>query len=244
MNVAAIAEEFGITLSNQKFESVSSLLASRSKESARELSPSVQEVFRGCRSELKAIQQIMLGTRTGAEHRREFTRLFPKYLGLSLAISYFSSAVVPRDVIEADFREKGLSAFGASIRSQALFTIWTLRKINEIVTQISASKLDESKKQEDILACVQFTVNVLRAKMALDCLQVAMNEQIAIYPGVSDELLDDLRSMVNAYSWARKGLEIRVTTADAILEIPSMDDEDRELLEVAFASASELSEGL
>jgi hypothetical protein len=50
--------------------------------------------------------------------------------------------------------------------------------------------------------------------------------------------------MVNAYSWARKGLEIRVTTADAILEIPSMDDEDRELLEVAFASASELSEGL
>lgn len=255
MNVAAIAEEFGLGLSNQKFESVSSLLASRSKESAKALAPSVQEVFKGCRSELKAILLTMLGTRTRVEQRREFTRLFPKYMGLSLAISYFSSAVVPKDVIErlsresiceieADFRDKGLAAFGASIRSQALFTIWTLRKVNEIVTQIASSKLDNTKKSEDVSICVQFIANALRAKMSLDCLLMAMNEGIAIYPEVSDEFLDDLRSMVNAYAWARRGLELRVPVDDTPLDLPPMDDEDRELLDAAFVSASELVEGL
>jgi hypothetical protein len=255
MNVVATVDELGLTLSTQKVESVSSILASRSKQSIHTFSPTVLEVFKGCRAEITAILMTLLSTRTGAEQQREVVRLFPKYLGLSLAISHFASAVVARDAIErlsresicemeADFRDKGLAAFGATVRSQALFTIWTLRKINEVVTQISAAKLDESNQEADRRACIQFTISALRAQMALDCLQMAMDQKIAIYPEVSDALVDDLRAMVNAYSWARQGLEARVQPAEATFEPPAMDDEDRQLLEAAFSNASELAEGL
>jgi hypothetical protein len=255
MNAAVMAEELGLTLTNQKIESVSSLLASRAKSSEHTFAPSATEVFKVCRAEVRAVLLTMLGSRTREEQRREFARLFPKYLALSLAVSHFASAVVPRDIIErlsresiceieADFRDKGLVTFGASIRSQALFTIWTLRKANEVVTQIVSASLEESKKEDDRLACVNFTLNALRAQLSLDCLHVAMNEGIAIYPEVSEEFLDDLRAMVNAYSWARRGLEARVPTEDGVLDIPSMDDEDQHLLDAAFASASQLAEGL
>jgi hypothetical protein len=255
MNVSAVAEEFGLTLSNQKFESVSSLLASRSKESAKALTPTAQEVFKGCREEIKSILLLMIAARTRDEHKRQFAEFFPKYMGLSLAISYFASAVVPQSVIErlsreslceleADFRDKGVAAFGTTVRSQALFTIWTLRRINEIVIKISATRLDESKKKEDIEACVHFIVTALRAKMALDCLRVGMDREIAVHPEVSEELMDDLRSMVNAYAWARKGLEIRIPSVEPELEAVPMDEEDQQLLETAFVNASELAEGL
>jgi hypothetical protein len=255
MNLAAVAEEYGISLSNQKFESVSSLLASRSKESSKALTPTAQEVFKGCREEIKSVLLTMLATRNRDEYERHRANLFPKYLGLSLAIAYFASAVIPSAVIErlsreslceleADFRDKGLAAFGASVRSQALFTIWTLRKINELVSQLTPGSVDASRKKEDEEACLHFTMTALRAKMALDCLQMAMDKSIAVHPEVSEELVDDLRSMVNAYSWARQGLEIRSKAVDVALQIPPMDDEDRALLEASFANASELAEGL
>jgi hypothetical protein len=254
MNVVALAEELGLSLSNQKVESISSVLASRAKNSAATFAPTVREVLHGCRAEIKSILLILLGTRTQAEYGRERERLFSKYLGLSLAISHFASAVVPRDVIERlsresicelenDFRDKGLAAFGASVRSQTLFTIWTLRRTNEVLLQIVGAKLDEAKRDEDRNTCLHFTFSAFRAQMALECLQMAMDGGIAVYPEVSEELVDDLRAMVNAYSWARQGLEIRVPSVDVGIEIPAMDDEDRQLIDAAFVNASELTEG-
>jgi len=253
MNVAALAEELGLSLSNQKVESISSVLASRARNSGATFAPTVREVLHGCRAEIKSIVLTLLRSRTQAEYSRERDRLFINYLGLSLAISHFASAVVSRDVIERlsresicelenDFRDKGLAAFGASVRSQTLFTIWTLRETNEVLLQIAGTKLDETKQDQDRRACLHFTFSAFRAQMALECLQVAMDAGIAVYPEVSDELVDDLRAMVNAYSWARQGLEIRVPSLDAGIEIPAMDDEDRQLIDTAFVNASELTE--
>lgn len=255
MNVAMMAEDLGLTLSNQKVESVSSLLASRSKESAQAFAPPALEVFKGCRAEIKNILFTIISTRSGNEQRREFARLFPKYLGLSLSISHFVNAVVDRNVVErlsresiceleADFRDKADAAFGSSVRSQALFTIWTLRKINDVITKIVSANLDENKKEDDLAACMQFTVNALRAQMALDSLQMAMDQKIALYPEVSEALVEDLRAMVNAYSWARQGLEVRVQPSDADENVPNLDDEDNALLNAALSHASELAEGL
>src|SRR5713101_2834057 len=154
MNVAMTADEAGMTLQRERIEGVLSFLASRSKNSARTLAPNAVEVFNGCAEELRGILSNMIATRNRAEHHREFQLLFPKYVGLTLAMSHFATAVIPRESIErlsresicemeADFRDKGTEVFGEAVRSQALFTVWTLRKVNDIVDQIIAAKLDD-----------------------------------------------------------------------------------------------------
>jgi hypothetical protein len=76
--------------------------------------------------------------------------------------------------MEADFRDKGLDSFGSAVRDQALFTVWTLRKISELVTQIVAIKLDDSKKKNDADYCANFNVNTIQAQFTLDRLDLAL----------------------------------------------------------------------
>jgi hypothetical protein len=252
MNNALTVDDVGLALGSERLEGVLSFLASRSKSSARTLAPSVSEVFNGCADEVNRILRMTIEVRTKAEYRLEFTRSFPKYVALNLAMSHFASAVVPRDTVdrltresicemEADFRDKGLTAFGSSIRDQAIFTVWTLRKINDLVTQIVTSKLDASKSKDDREYCGQFNIHALRAQFSLDCLNMALDRDHAVYPEVLEEFLDGLRSMVNAYAWARKGLEARSPTSEPTLQISPMDDEDREILQVASLEASQFN---
>jgi hypothetical protein len=143
--------------------------------------------------------------------------------------------------LEADFRDKGMDAFGEDVRNQALFTVWTLRKVNDLVDQIIAAKLDDSQKKADSASCVKFNFHLFRAQFGLDCLNLAIETNKAIYPEVIDELTDGLKSMVNAYAHARQGLELRVPTVEPTLTIAPMDDEDRALLDISLRSAGDLA---
>jgi hypothetical protein len=194
----------------------------------------------------------IIESRTRADYQREFQRSFSKYVGLTLAMSHFASAVIPRESIErlsresiceleADFRDKGMDAFGEDVRNQALFTVWTLRKVNDLVDQIIAAKLDDSQKKADSASCVKFNFHLFRAQFGLDCLNLAIETNKAIYPEVIDELTDGLKSMVNAYAHARQGLELRVPTVEPTLTIAPMDDEDRALLDISLRSAGDLA---
>src|SRR5438445_4055882 len=225
MNVAVTADQVGLFPLQ---EAVLSFLASVSKSSPRTLTPTVSEVFNGCAEEVSSILSNILETRNRADYRREFARSFSKYVGLTLAMSHVASAVIPRESIErlsresicemeADFREKGVEAFGEDVRNQALFTVWTLRKINDLVDQIIASNLADSEKKTDVENCAKFNVNFFRAQFGLDCLNQAIEMNKDIYPEVIEELTDGLKSMVNAYAHAREGLELRVPTSEPTL---------------------------
>ena len=252
MNIALTADEAGMTLQSERLEGILSFLASRSKSSARTLSPNISEVFNGCAAQLRGILGSIIESRTRADYQREFQRSFSKYVGLTLAMSHFASAVIPRESIErlsresiceleADFRDKGMDAFGEDVRNQALFTVWTLRKVNDLVDQIIAAKLDDSQKKADSASCVKFNFHLFRAQFGLDCLNLAIETNKAIYPEVIDELTDGLKSMVNAYAHARQGLELRVPTVEPALTIAPMDDEDRALLDISLRSAGDLA---
>ena len=252
MNIALTADEAGMTLQSERLEGILSFLASRSKSSARTLSPNISEVFNGCAAQLRGILGSIIESRTRADYQREFQRSFSKYVGLTLAMSHFASAVIPRESIErlsresiceleADFRDKGMDAFGEDVRNQALFTVWTLRKVNDLVDQIIAAKLDDSQKKADSASCVKFNFHLFRAQFGLDCLNLAIETNKAIYPEVIDELTDGLKSMVNVYAHARQGLELRVPTVEPTLTIAPMDDEDRALLDISLRSAGDLA---
>lgn len=249
MNSASTLDE-GLICRPERPEGLLSFLVSRSKGSARSLTPSTSDVLKGCWDAIDQILRSAIETRTKAEFERTFEASFPNYVGLTLAISHFATAVIPKPVreqlvresiceLEADFRDKGLASFGAAVRDQAMFTVWTLRKISELTTQIVEAPLDKSRRQEDEDFCSHFNVNALQAQFSLDCLETSLRTHRAIYPEVLDEVVDGLRAMVNAYTWARRGLELRVPVEESSVEPLQLDDEDRALMDFSLAEASE-----
>ena len=238
---------------DERLEGALSFLASRSKSSARTLSPNITDILNGCAEQIRTLLCNVVETRTIAEYRQEFDRSFPKYLSLMLAMSHIANAVIPRESIEslsresiceveADFRAKeAAEAFGEAVRNQVLFTVWTLRKINDVVDQINAAKVEPSKRKVDRENCFKFTFCLFRGQLSLDCFNLALATHKPIYPEVVDQLIDGLRGMVNAYAHAREGLELRVPTEEPKCNVPSMDDEDNALLGASLDNAGELA---
>lgn len=252
MNSALVMGE-ELTCSPERPEGLLSFLVSRAKSAPRSLTPSASEVLRGCGDAIDQILRTAVETRSKTEFERIFKDMFVKYAGLTMAVSHFASAAIPKPVldqlvrdsiceIEADFRDKGLATFGAAVRDQAMFTVWTLRKISELTTQIIAAPVTKERRTEDEDFCTNFNLNALKAQFSLDCLNMAMEDGRAIYPEVQDELVEGLRAMVNAYTWARRGLDIRVPMAEPASRTVPIEDEDMALMDFSFSEASELLE--
>jgi len=254
MNEALTIEAAGLVLQNQKpSERVLAVLASRSKKSVRELSEPISDVFKGVSAVLEQLVMNVIEKRTVVEFETAFSENFPKYASLTAALSRIAIEIVPPGVVErltresiceleADFREKSLATFGAAIRDQAMFTIWTLRKISDLVIQISNTKIDESKRKEDEEYSLNFNSTALRAAFSLDCLNMSLRLNRPIYPEVIPPLIDGLRAIVNAYTWARRGLDLRLPQQQVLVEPHSDDEEDKMLLRASMTDFASMSE--
>lgn len=254
MNPAVAMDDVGVTLGNERLEGVLSFLASRSRSSARVAPPSATDVFNGCATLIDQVLRSAIETRTAREFDKLFETAFPKYVGLTLAMSHFATSVIPRPALdqltrdaicemEADFRDRAAAVFGTEVRDQALFTVWTLRKISDLLSQITSVKLDDSKKKDDAHFSSHFNLDAFRAQFSLDCLNKALDGGQPVYPEVLEELVDGLRAMVNAYAWARRGLEARVPVEEQSLTPLELDDADRDLMEFSMSQAADLLEG-
>jgi hypothetical protein len=231
-------------------EGLLSFLVSRSKSAVRSLTPSASDVLRGCADAINQILRTAIETRSKTDFDRVFSESFSKYAGLTMAVSHYATAVIEKPVIEqliresicemeADFRTKGLAAFGATVRDQAMFTVWTLRKISELTAQINVTPVIEAQRDNDREFCRNFNFNALNAQFSLDCLNTALDDNRAIYPEVLEELVDGLRAMVNAYTWARRGLELRIPSEELTSQVSPMEAEDVALMDFSFSEAPE-----
>jgi hypothetical protein len=231
-------------------EGVLSFLASRSKRSARELSEPIAEVFRGASAAMEQMALTLIEKRTAQEYDAAFTDVFRKYVALTLSLSRIIRTVVPPDALdrftreaicelEADFRDQATAAFGSAVKEQAMFTMWTVRKINDTLSSIHSAKLiDASKKEEDKEFSDQFTTHSLIAHLSLDCLSIALSHKRPLYPEVTERVIDGLRSMVNAYTWARRGLALRTPPKDESVETEDQDESDDALTKLSLQSWS------
>ena len=174
------------TLSRERPEGTLSFLAARSKSYARSVAPSINDVFTSCAEIIRKLLCSAIEIRTAAEFDQFSEKAVPKYIALNLAMSQVATALVAGPVLarlkresicdmETDFRDKAVAVFGSGVRDQALFTVWTLRKVNELISQIVAADIDPSKTSEDVEYCTNFHVSMFIAHFALDCLQVAMD---------------------------------------------------------------------
>ena len=249
MNPVFTMEELGIGKCDSPESAVLAFLASRSRQPGRQLAAPAVEVFKGIRETIDQLMLAILETRNKAEYQQVFTKVYPKFAGITLTLAGFAGAVVQQDVInrmareslcemEADLRDKGLPAFGADVKQQAMFTIWTLRKISDLAIQAAGAK--PSNQQVDAEYLTHFTNSILWAKFSLDCLLMALRSNHPVYPEVREELIEGMRSMVNAYAWARKGLELRVPETEQPIVVHPLDDEDHDLLEASMQNAAEL----
>jgi len=197
------------------------------KRSAKRALPgSAGSVLKEINAILEGHLDYVIQQRTAEDFERVASETFPKYCALVMAFSGIASTLVPRDAmarlsadsfseIEADIRANGDAALGESIRERAVFTVWTLRKIGSLLDAIdSAPALDRTLREKDNDLYKEFLIHALWARFYVDCITASMRTGHALYPAVMPVVDNGLRSIVNAYAWAKQAVDLRLGSDD------------------------------
>jgi hypothetical protein len=137
--------------------------------------------------------------------------------------------------MEYDLREHGLRFFGSAVRDQAIFTVWTLRKITEMFGQIPRDKSTAQTSETVSGLLDNFVRYGVWTRFHLHCLVTSMRVSRPIFPEPLADVIDGLRSAVNAYSYARQIVDILAPRVLPDVAPPEWDDEDAALLSEASA---------
>lgn len=206
------------------------------------LSGSIVEVVESITSIVDDMFLQTIQQRTSEEFRAVRHRVFPKYIVAVQALSYLVRQLVPETVLEpivyesfseleADFREHGLNKFGTAVRDQAMFTVWTMRKINDLVIAIhKAGAAPKESAHRDTECAAQFGGSTAWAQFHMDFLLHAIHHGKPVFPEVLEDIQDGLRAIVNAYAWLRQGVDLRIPPVEPAIQAPDWDAEDDELL--------------
>jgi hypothetical protein len=212
------------------------------KRAAKQISGSAEDALKSITALLEQIVVGAVEKRTAAEFKATSEETFRSYFQLMNALGSLIRAVVPPNVIErvtaeslcemeADFRDHALAAFGTNMRDQALFTVWTLRKISDLAQRIGVKGVSDNLRERDSKIAAMFVYHGVRTRFHLDCLFWSIRTNRPIYPEVLEAISDGLRSAVDAYAWIRQAADLRSTHDDPILEFIDMDEEDMVFVE-------------
>jgi hypothetical protein len=217
-----------------------------SKRTAGELSGHVVEVFNGITALVDSLLLRAVEARNIEEFRAARHAIFGDYARAVVSLSGLVQMVVPKPTIErllgesfcemeAEFKEQGLARFGAVAKEQAIFTVWTLRRTGGLIAKIIASgPVPKVLYQEDSKIASEFSAATAWTQFHLDCLVCAIRFDKKIQLDVLAEIQDGLRSVVNAYGLARRGLVLRSPAQEPAPSLVEWDDEDQELLDASM----------
>jgi len=212
------------------------------RSSKQQLSGSAVELIQ---TSATILDQLLIGViekRTAQDFKTAFDQAFPTYMQLILSLSGMISAIVPSATLaqltsesfselEADIREHAVEAFGADIRDRAVFTVWTLRKIAELLRTVSSGgKVKGGDRDKENEFRTHFLAHALRARFSIDCLTASMRFKRSIYPEALAVIADGLRSTVDAYAWIRQVADLRTPLDDSPVMPVNWDDEEQQLL--------------
>lgn len=213
------------------------------------LSAKGDEVLKNISAILNEIIFDAIAKRTAQEFNQTFERAFPSYVKLVLSFAGIVSTMVSRSVLariatesfcelEADLRENGVKCFGADMKDRAVFTVWTLRKISDLLEVLSkSSDVADDRREQDEDFAHRFLTHALRARFSVDCLTLSMQANRPIYPDVLPSMEDGLRSAVDAFAWVKQAVGLRFPSVHALdLDVSAVpwDDEDQGLLNASM----------
>lgn len=239
MNATAFVEE---QHSSGGLSDLPTFVGLPSRKSARELSGSAEELLRGIKTVLDNLLLRAIENRTRAEFIAVRDKVFLDYSKTVTALSNLARVIVPSPTLdrlvvesllelEADLLEHGLARFGVLARDQAIFTIWTMRKTNRLISVIAgAGPVPENLKADDERIATEFSLTSMLGHFHLNCLVASIHFNKAINPEVLNEICDGLRFTVNAYGLIRQGVDLRVAREEPAVTAYEWDAEDKELL--------------
>lgn len=219
------------------------LLRAPSKKSVKRLSGNAESTLRGVAEIIHGILDQAVSSKSAAEFCELREDLFPKYARAMRIIADYAHFVVAEGIrtrlaaesfaaLSNDFEVHG-DAFGAKVKEQALFTIWTFKKLNTVIDEIvaNANNLPLTEKERDNKLLAEFQSSVLWSRFHLDCLTHSISNKKPIYPEARDVICQGLRAAVNAYAYAKQAALIRAqATRSQIGESSQLDAEDRQLI--------------
>ncbi len=142
---------------------------------------------------LESLVSLAFQRRTIDEFVTARIEIYPVYYQAVLALPPVMKLVIPETTLdifvresfcemEADLRERGLTFFGSAVRDQALFTVWTLRKITDMFGQIPREKTMVEINGEIGKLLKQFTEYGVWTRFHLHCLVTSMRTNKPIFP--------------------------------------------------------------
>lgn len=219
------------------------LLALPSKrKSAKELPGYVANILEEVSSYVDSLLLRAIAAQGAEEFRRLRKELFPLYAKTVTSLAKLVRAIVPDAQIEravdesfseleADFRSQALERFGAAVKDQATFTVWTFRRTAGLIAKIiAAGPVPTGATRQDEELATMFNFYGTWAQFNLDCLLTAIRCDKPIQIDLLPEVIDGLRAAVNAYGYARQGLDLKVPRQEPIIATQEWDEEDQELL--------------
>jgi hypothetical protein len=109
-----------------------------------------------------------------------------------------------------DLERQRESRFGNKLTDQAVFTLWTVRKIGALGREIaSTGKVPANKKATDAALLHEYRIASLWAQFHLDILFTAVKFDRPICEQVRETICDGLRASVNAYVIMKDALSLR-----------------------------------
>lgn len=220
-------------------------LAGLASQRRSAVSPSADQII-GLGSLGSLIDKLLIRTvreQSVEEFRATRSAVIGTYTRAVIAFAQLIEKVVPAPTIdrviaesfseqEKEFRDHGEERFGTTVKDQAIFTIWTLRKTSGVITKVaSRDLLSPDLRQKDRELARTFSGATAWTQFHLDCLLTSIRHDIVILPVVLPEIVDGLRAAVNAYGHAREGLDLRVTTVEPEVVQYQWDEEDQMLLD-------------
>ena len=213
------------------------------RRSKGELPPPAEEILKG----ISSFVDGLLLRAIAAQNKKDFTEVraavFERYAIALASFARLIQRMVTGPVIEtvlrecfceleAEFREHGLARFGSAAKDQAMFTVWTLRRTSRIMAMIAASgNVTPDLRRQDEEIAANFAVHATWAQFHLDCLLAGIRHGKSIQLEVLPAIIDGLRAAVNAYGYARQGLNFRSPQEGVAIQPLEWDEEDQELLD-------------
>ncbi len=241
MNSAAVAP---VSEKSNADESLA-FLAFRGERTPASLSQVAEDALHGVAALVLPLIAQTVSARNAEEFEASEAEVFPKYMAFLTAYGSIVCASLSKRAVkqasyeslldlEAHFRNCALEAFGQQIKDQAIFAAWTLRQINELVGKVdSEPALAGERRSQERELILRFRFRALQTRFSLDCLLVAMKQNIGLYPDVLALISERLRAIVNAYGHVREGHELRKTLQKPEVVPIEWDEEDELLLRAA-----------
>lgn len=141
-----------------------------------------------------------------------------------------SDAIIPE--LSNDLEKQRESRFGDKLTDQAVFTLWTIRKISALGRSLDATEVPADKKQADNTLVFEYHAASLWAQFHLDVLFAAMKFDRPICEQTRETICDGLRASVNAFVIMKDARALRCSQNDEAapdITLP-WDAEDEQLL--------------